>query len=568
MLFRPLCSSQDSPPEVPAIVNALAATVAPPVAEAKTTRVGGSFPLAVNAVALLAVALLMRAWRLGNIPGINGDEAWYGVHAIALARGESIDWWTPTGNPINVFFLFPLAALHAVFSPSVVLLRSVSVVSGVLALAANFWLCRKVFDARTAIVSTLLLALLPIDVAYSRFAWDASQTLLATVLVLYLPLWHYRKPRDAASLPVTGMIALVAAILVHPTNLFAAPLLAIPILYAHRCQAWKTAQQITVPAQGWILAALAAVSVTLAYFAWQALAGTAARLRGPEEFAAFLQNYLGLFAGGTVYEYISGVNAAAGPLAPFAWLPAICKWMFAAAVALGAWGMMRRLALDALDADVCLLIGWAVMFLAFFLVAGPSAIAPHFERYGIGLLAPAAVMLSRGFAWWIEPARSKARAATWILASAAWLFPATFYLGYFDFIERSGGCSHRAFRTAAVEPKLAALGFVTAHRQGAKSTRIVTSQWWNYWPLAYLAAREDDIRVISGQPWQRGGENAPPRESEQTWYIEFAGSPEEEDVLRRVGRSGAKVVRHEICDYSGEPLLSIVGPAECSAQNY
>jgi 4-amino-4-deoxy-L-arabinose transferase-like glycosyltransferase len=547
------------------MMDTLTANAPAPISQPSTKRQSGSFWLATNAAALVAVALAMRAWRLGNIPGINGDEAWSGVQALALAHGEAIDWWTPTGNPINVFFVLPLAALHAVFAPSFVLLRSVALVSGVLALVVNFWLCRRVFDMRTAVVSTLLLALLPINIAYSRFAWDASQSLLATLLVLYLPLWHYRRRPEAASLPVAGMIALAAAILVHPTNVFAAPLVAVPIIYAWRHVAWRKSQVIALPAKTWTLAVLAAGALALAYFAWLTVSDAALRVRGPNELVAFLQNYLNLFSGATVYEYISGVDAATGPLAWFAFLPAACMLLFGIAIVFGAWGMMRRLTAEPGDGDVCLALGWLVMFVGFFVVAGPSAIAPHLERYGICLVAPGAAVLGRGLSWWLEPGRSRARAAAWILAIAAWLFPATFYLGYFDFVERSGGRSHRAFRTAPVEPKLAAFRYVTAHRESARPTHVVASEWWNYWPLAYLAGGEEKLRVSSGKPWQHQSQmprQPEPDGSENTWYVEFADTPADQDVLRRTREAGKNVERHVIFDYSGQPLLSVVGPAE------
>ncbi|MEX0676101.1 MAG: glycosyltransferase family 39 protein [Pirellulales bacterium] len=547
------------------MVNTLADNASAPVVQPKATRPRGSFWLAANSVALVAAALAMRAWRLGNIPGINGDEAWYGVQALALVHGGTVDWWTPTGNPINVFFMFPLAALHAVFGPSFALLRAVALASGVLALVANYWLCRRVFDARTALVSTLLLALLPINIAYSRFAWDTSQSLLATLLVLYLPLWHYRGRRDAASLPVAGMVALAAAMLVHPTNIFAAPLVAVPIAYAWRHKAWRKSQAVAVPAKTWTLAGLATGSIIVAYLAWLALWGAAVRLRGPDEFLAFAQNYLKLFSGATVYEYICGVDQATGALAWFAFLPVVCKVLFGIAVVCGVFGMMRRLAAESGDDDICLVLGWGIMLAGFFVVAGPDAVAPHLERYGICLIAPGAVVLARGWAWWLEPGQSRARAATWSLAMAAWLFPATFYLGYFDFIERTGGRSHLAFRTAAVEPKLAALRYVSARRKAGRATRIVAGEWWNYWPLAYLAGSANELRVVSGQPWQGETQTQQPpgsKESESTWYVEFADSPADQEVLGRAGQSGKRVERHLVCDYSGQPLLSVVGPAE------
>ncbi len=198
--------------------------------------------VAANFLALIGVALVLRGWQLGNIPGLNGDEAWLGIQAAHLAAGEPIGWRTPTGNPVNPFLLLPLAALHLIFASSVVVLRSVALASGVAALGANFWLCRRVFDRRAALVSTAVLAVLPIAIAYSRFAWDTSQTVLATVLVLYLGLStverevERKKLLPAPEIPpdwLPALLAFGAAIWIHPTNVFAVWLLVVPAVYRY-----------------------------------------------------------------------------------------------------------------------------------------------------------------------------------------------------------------------------------------------------------------------------------------------------------------------------------------------
>lgn len=529
----------------------------PQVAPARTGRLLVSRLLWADVLALLGVATFLRVWRLGNVPGINGDEAWSGVQAVALAHGESIAWWTPTGNPLNVFFVFPLAALHAVFSPSYVLLRSVAVASGVLAVAVNYWLCRRAFDRQTAVVSTVLLALLPINVAYSRFAWDASQSLLATVLVLYLPLWHYRRRPATTKLPLAAMGALAAAIVVHPTNLFAAPLVVVPIVYRFRHTLWTRAQAVALPAKTWTLAALAAVALAVVYTVWRVLADAAPRARTLGELAEFLANYVKLFSGATVYEYISGVQAASGSAAWFAYLPIVCNTLMLAALVAGGCGMLGRLKHEPSAEDACLALGWFVMLAGFFVVAGPSAIAPHFERYGICLVAPGTLLLARGLGWWLAPARALARAAAWMLALSAWLWPATYYLGYFEFIERTGGRSHMAFRTANVEPKQAALAYITGHGD-RRPIRIVASQWWNYWPLAYLALGKPGVQVTAEQPWQQGGPVASDADRAGTqWFVEFFETPADHAAALR---AGPQAERHVVFDGSGSPVLSVRGP--------
>ena len=85
---------------------------------------------------VLAVSLWFRVWRVDHIPGINGDEAWYGVQAVRIVRSESPNWTTPSGLPLNPFFMGPMVLLHAFYAPSFPLLRLPAIISGALTLVA------------------------------------------------------------------------------------------------------------------------------------------------------------------------------------------------------------------------------------------------------------------------------------------------------------------------------------------------------------------------------------------------------------------------------------------------
>ena len=182
--------------------------------------------LAANLAAIAAAAIVFRCRSLSNIPGLNGDEAWYGVRAWEMLHGGDFSLRTPTGNLLNPLMFIPAVLLHACFRPSVLLLRIAPLLSGLAALAVNWAMCRRIFDRATAVISTLILPLLPIDIAYSRFAWDASQSLLATLPVWLFSLAAVRFParRDAAT--AAAIACLLPAILVHPTNIFAAAAIA------------------------------------------------------------------------------------------------------------------------------------------------------------------------------------------------------------------------------------------------------------------------------------------------------------------------------------------------------
>lgn len=491
--------------------------------------------LAAAVLTLLACAVAQRFAALDRVPGLNGDEAWYGAQALGWLAGEPIGWRTPTGNPLNPFFFLPLAALHAWWAPSIALLRIPALASGLLACALNYCLCRKVFDRTTAVVSTVLLAVLPINLAYSRFAWDASQSLLATVLVLYLAYW--RPPGRGL---IAGSAALVAAVLVHPTNVFAAPLAFAPWA-SEQLPNWLVRRGLH--AGPWRQRLLIACC-------WSC--GLAAVL-APARSVAFLLDYLRLLSGATVYRFISGT------------LPDVIEWpglldvdLFDVAalcvVGAGVIGFAKRLRQADEPMDRALAWGCGLSLAGFYLVAGPAALQPHYERYGIVLVAPSVLVLSRGTAWWL--ANLPRRSAAWCVAAVGWLLLGSYWLYYFRPIESSGGNAHLAFRTAGVEPKSAAVQKIRAEAAGQPAW-IVADDWWLYWPLRYLTGKDPDLHVVHADelPAQLG-ESGTEHKPGQLWLVQFcAGSPAAAEA--RLERRYGEAERQVLCDGQGRPLLNL-----------
>ena len=63
----------------------------------------------------------------------------------------------------------------------------------------------------------MLLAVLPVNIAYSRFGWDTSQTLLATLPAVYLPLLAAKEERSIVSDGWSGRgLVFLASLVVHP----------------------------------------------------------------------------------------------------------------------------------------------------------------------------------------------------------------------------------------------------------------------------------------------------------------------------------------------------------------
>ncbi len=221
------------------------------------------------------------------------------------------------------------------------------------------------------------------------------------------------------------------------------------------------------------------------------------------------------------------------------------------------WGLVRRLRIHTAPLDACLICGWSVMLFGFFLVAGPTALAPHFERYGMCLIAPGVLVLARGIAWWLEQPRLPAARVALYLAVAAWLWPASFMVNYFQCFVQTGGLSHRTFRTAEVDPKQAALDFILSQRDGEQSVQIVCQEWWNYWPLRYLSYREPGVTVRTWEAW--GEVRNTSDGAGDTWFVEFSDRAACMIVLCDMHRRGLVARQFTVVDYGRRPVLTIVG---------
>jgi hypothetical protein len=536
--------------------------------------------VSLNVLGLILLSTVLRCRDLGNLPGINGDEAWYGVQAELCLRGEPIPWRTPSGNLLNPLFFGPELAMHAIFNPSFVLLRATAVVSGMLALAVNFWLCRRVFGRKISIVSTSILAVLPINIAYSRLAWDASQSLLVTLPCIYLPLWAIIDPRLKVRCSMATLAALATAIVVHPTNLFIAPTAIVCLGYAwrdgllgagRRILEWSSVQRRRIALVALLggVSAAGAIGVAAGSGMRPAWLGPAlTRVANPPQYAAFAANLGRFFSGATVYEYLSGALAPPSPQTAngggFRWdcLPYdIAAWIFGGWFM---WGLLSAIRRNRLEL-VCLAVGWGASLFGFFLVAGAAALAPHFERYAIWTVGPAAILASVALVWWQALPGRAGRLSTILAISLGWTLLFGFQTNCLDFIRQTGGRSHQTFRTAAVEPKQSALAYILAEREPRQNVQIVTSEWWIYWPMRYLSLGSQsrdtkspvtvELQTVANSraslamaaDSKRGG----------WWLVEFTSSAAC-TAVRQAARNDDVLLRETmIDDFSGQPLLSL-----------
>jgi hypothetical protein len=513
---------------------------------------------------------------LEHLPGINGDEAWSGVQAYQIGAGKAFEARTTSGLPLNPFFTGPQVLLLRTFRPAFWILRAPAAVSGILAVVVMFWLGARIFDRTTAAIASLLMAVLPSLIGYSRLGWYVHQTPLFTLPALY---FAYRGKTLAL------LFTLVLCVLVHGSNVFLFPVLLGPFLLA----LWKEEQETAK--RSLILGMTAALALLgLAGLVWLDWHDARFRLGSrvlPSNWLHFLSLYGRLVSGASLYEFVVGPL----PRATRVQYDAVFWGLFLALLALGVPRVVRSGRFESL----ALLGGLAAGALCLYLVAGPDVIRPHRERYGMYLVVPTILVIA-GLISAVLPGRDAASA--WItrpLLGAALLAVAcgllhSFKVHYFDALRATGGESHLTFRTAPVEPKQQALRLILedlSQRNAAPAPRegdtgvaladdrkagrairaaepVIAENFWLFWPLRFLACGNSRIEIV---PFEEEPSFAElPKRTEQVPYlptlrsggyaVAFTGG----ELERRVNSlfPAHRLKRQDILDYGGRKLISVL----------
>jgi len=456
-----------------------AATVVPATSATKKPIARPLFgALAACTAAVLLWALGDRLWALGRYPGINGDEAWYGVQLLRWSAGEASTWRTPNGNLPGPLHLGLLWGLLEISPRTLGLLRLPTVLSSVAAVVVTFLALRRRFDFETAVLGALFQACIPVGIVYARLGWDPSHGPLLGALALWCAL-------EGSVLLLSALFAF--SLWCHPTNVFAAPFLGTV------CAAsiWEREGLAAAFRQSpWIFFGLAAgLSVLLFASAGVQAFGDAsawsARLLSGETWGHFLAVLGDFLSGAASFAYTAGPPLA-HPGTPSAQLLGLGVLSL---VVVNACILPRPSRLV-----VGIVVGFALTLIAFASLAGAHALEPHFERYGLVLVTPfvtlIAILCSR-----LSDGRLPGGTA-WAVGLCVALSALGFtHSGYFSALARTGSLSHETFWTGDEEPKEAAWRKVLAEMPPVGQVRIIADGWWTYQPLTYLAQGTPRVTV-------------------------------------------------------------------------
>lgn len=431
----------------------------------------------VNLFLILATSIFLRVFHLQNVPGLNGDEAFYGNQMLSLLHGHPFSAVTPNGSRLNPFHSGVVLLLLRFFPPAYWILKIPEVVSGLLVIALGYRFVRKLHGVRTAIFMALLLASLPVLIAYSRLGWDPGELPLASLFLLYFAM------QDNL---LGALLSLEAACIIHPTGVLLLPVGLGPILALR----WQKAATRKAFAKD--VAWLGLFSVVFLGMHWFWSRGQYGNITGahrglPEALAQipmYISWFARVFSGTTTFQYLTGsLNRTQAFLLPF----------IASALSLPVWilGTMRLWKNRQLR-ELGLLAGVFGSLLAFAVVFQPYWLIADNERYSLFCVVP----VIWGFCLCLDALPFK---KIWQLITAGalpWSFLILFYRFYFYPCLTWGGKTDHVFRTATVEPKIQAYRVILQHADLKAPIRIVAEGYWLAMPLRFVSGNDPKKAVV------------------------------------------------------------------------
>jgi 4-amino-4-deoxy-L-arabinose transferase-like glycosyltransferase len=426
---------------------------------------------------VLGLAVGLRLAELTHFPGLGGDEAWIAYQVRSWLHGGAHTWITPSQRWLSPLFILSSVPFQALLSPSTLAVRLPAVMSNLLLLPLSYWLAKEVRGKAAGFALVVLLATLPISIAYSRIGWEACHFLLITLLPLY---FAFRGK------PAAWVLSLLLAVSVHALAVFVIPLCLGPLWFARPERRVRPGHLAAAIAGLAVVTGLALLTFSGSLHTYyDLLAGVAGeRHYGLTEIKAFVVGFAQLLSGTSGYREFIGEPSGRwfSVLDGFAGLVGLTAIL----AAIGWWWRQRAWA------ELSCAVGLGISLVIFFLIAGPAALVPGSERYALIFVAPVAWLGAIFLGRVMSEVYAERIALTLGVAGLS-----SFLVFYFGVIPADRPPVHPVYAVADTDPKEAALGIILADATQSASAPgpIVTEDWWLMWAMRYLAFNAGPISI-------------------------------------------------------------------------
>ncbi len=487
---------------------------------------------------VLIIGISFRGLWLENIPGINGDEAWYGLQ---LRASDPIAWHTPTGNILNPFHMIPLALFQWIFPDGFLALRLPALLSQLTFILAGWILLRKTVGATPALIFAIVSAGTPHLIAYSRFGWDTSHSALATMLIIYFTLEQKWK---------LMLLTQCFALIIHPSNIFIVPIWIIYSLWKVYPSGDKNIKYFWVA-----LGMLMIISLLLATILMTNQNFNFIIIEKYQWFTRVLDlrvlkdlaiKFGELMSGITIYGYI------VGPVSESTRNIHLSIFYFVIIPIITYGCLILAIKKDYLP--IVFSTGIIAAIFCLYWVSGEPPYRFGYERYRQFLFAPFLVVFSYCLGNIPSLKKHSINIYIAIIISCAGLL--SFWNNYFTPFFQTGGNSFLTFRTALIEPKKQV--FEIMLEKGLLSSKnpiMVTEDWWLTMPLKYLSSKYPAVKVVGS--YEVGNDNLYVQNilEKNGFVVGFIHGIFDELLQKQ--RFPFNVERIIIRDYSERPLIII-----------
>jgi hypothetical protein len=137
-------------------------------------------------IIIMIVGIFFRLYLINSVPpGLNHDAAFNGLYAIKLMQDKVYTPYIAESWSGESMFHYFLAFNIWLLGPEKLAIRLSSVIIGILTIPAFYFLMRRLFNPRSAIVTTFLFAISGWHFVLSKTGWRAILLPLFTCLALY-----------------------------------------------------------------------------------------------------------------------------------------------------------------------------------------------------------------------------------------------------------------------------------------------------------------------------------------------------------------------------------------------
>jgi 4-amino-4-deoxy-L-arabinose transferase-like glycosyltransferase len=180
---------------------------------------------------VLALAAILRLYRL-DVIDVRFDEASAPQLALGIARGQLLPVAPFSGSVANhpPVYLY-LLAIPYLFTRDFLAIAAYRALLDVLAIALCWWLCRRFFNVRIALVASLLFAVAPWAIQFARKTWLAPLPVATTILLFGILEADQRRNPWGWAIAGWGLALSVGA---HLSTVYLVPVLAVALILGRR----------------------------------------------------------------------------------------------------------------------------------------------------------------------------------------------------------------------------------------------------------------------------------------------------------------------------------------------